>query len=290
MGTGLVWGSCVGAGLWLLARGLAPPRPRLAGALADLARPRSSVPVRSLDRRLRVVALMLVRGGGAAEPLRRDLALVERSLERHALDRLTMATLGLGLPVAVGALAAAGGLGLPAVLVALAALAGAGTGFVLPDVALRAEAARRRREFRSALAAYLDLVTIVLAGGGGVESALEGAAATGGGPAFARLRRTLAGARLQRESPWAALDRLGVEVGVAELAELAGSVALAGDAGAKVRASLGAKAASLRDHELAEAQAAAESASERMGGPVVAMLVGFILLLGYPAVATVLAL
>jgi hypothetical protein len=49
-------------------------------------------------------------------------------------------------------------------------------------------------------------------------------------------------------------------------------------------------AASYREHDLAEAEAEAQAASERMGGPVVLMFVGLILLIGYPAMATVLAL
>jgi len=64
--------------------------------------------------------------------------------------------------------------------------------------------------------------------------------------AFAYLRRALDGARLARETPWSALGRLGTELGIGELSELAASVSLAGTEGAKVRASLAAKAASLR--------------------------------------------
>jgi tight adherence protein C len=89
---------------------------------------------------------------------------------------------------------------------------------------------------------------------------------------------------LRRETPWAALARLGEDLGVPELSELAASVGLAGTEGARVRASLVAKASSLRTHELSDAEAAAESASERMNLPIAVLFLGFLVFLGYPAV------
>jgi len=100
--------------------------------------------------------------------------------------------------------------------------------------------------------------------------------------------RALDQARLARQTPWAALGRLGQQLGVIELSELAASVALAGTEGAKVRSSLAAKAASLRTHQLAEAETADQAASERMSLPVVLLFAGFLLFLGYPAVQKVL--
>ena len=74
-------------------------------------------------------------------------------------------------------------------------------GFVLPDLGIRADAARRRRDFRHALGSFLDLVVVALAGGGGVETALSDAASIGNSWAFAYLRRALDGARLARRDP-----------------------------------------------------------------------------------------
>jgi tight adherence protein C len=117
---------------------------------------------------------------------------------------------------------------------------------------------------------------------------LADAAGVGEGWAFAALRRALDQARLARETPWAALGRLGDELGVGELSELAANVALAGTEGAKVRASLAAKAVSLRTHELAEAETADQAATERMSLPVVLLFAGFLFFLGFPAVERVL--
>ena len=113
----------------------------------------------------------------------------------------------------------------------------------------------------------------------------RGGAGLGLRPAASGPRR----GRLTRTPPWGPLGRLGRELGIAELVELAAAVALAGAEGAKVRASLAAKAASIRSHALAEAQADAEAMSERMSLPVVVLFAGFLLFVGYPAMAHVLA-
>jgi Flp pilus assembly protein TadB len=272
---GLVYGTLLGCGVWLVARGLRPVPPALADVVRDLHRPAGRAIDPALNGHIRRLALTLTHAVGAERLDRdRDLAVTGRSLERHALDKLTMAVLGAGLTG----------------LLAVASLIGGTGGFFQPDVALRAQAARQRRDFVHALSAFLDLVTVILAGGGGLEAALDGAANSGDGWAFTRIRHALAESRLSRESPWSVLARLADQLGVVELAELAASVDLAGNEGAKVRRSLAAKAASLRDHELATAHADAEAATEHMAFPVVAMLTGFILLIGYPAVANVLAL
>jgi len=70
--------------------------------------------------------------------------------------------------------------------------------------------------------------------------------------------------------PWEA----GPRARIGELSELAASVSLAGTEGAKVRASLAAKAASLRTHELAEAETADQAATERMSLPIVMLFAG----------------
>jgi tight adherence protein C len=211
-----------------------------------------------------------------------------RGVERHLAEKVTLGLVGLLLVPAFTALLAVGGARVPLVLPLWAALVLAVAGFVTPDLGVHADASRRRRDFRHALSSFLDLVVVALAGGGGVETALSDAAGVGNGWAFAYLRRALDQARLARETPWSALGRLGVELGVDELSELAASVALAGSEGAKVRASLAAKAVSLRVHELAEAETADQAATERMSVPVVLLFAGFLVFIGYPAIHRVL--
>jgi Flp pilus assembly protein TadB len=294
----LVCGGGVGVGLWLIIRGLYPPRPSLAYALAQLRRLPEPAPVLGVDpdgglaaRLGRPIADRLVQtkaGWLLPSSVRRDLAVLGRSPERHLAEKVTLALVGLLFAPAIAVLLALGGAHLPLVVPLWASLIFMVAGFFAPDLGIHADATRRRRDFRHALSSFLDLVVVALAGGGGVETALADAASVGSGWAFGYLRRALDQARLARQTPWAALGRLGQQLGVGELSELAASVALAGTEGAKVRASLAAKAASLRTHQLAEAETADQAATERMSLPVVLLFAGFLLFLGYPAVQKVL--
>jgi Flp pilus assembly protein TadB len=295
----LVCGAGVGAGLLAVARGLFAPRPSLAEALTLLRRAPGPAPalapteeVGFATRLGRPLAALVGRAGADAlvrPALRRDLAVVGRSPERHLAEKVTLGLVGFLLAPAMAALAALGGARVPLVLPVWAALACGLLGFFAPDLGVRSEAKGRRADFRHALGSFLDLVVIALAAGGGIETALTSAAATGRGWAYGELRRALEEARLARESPWAALERLGETLGVDELGELAASIGLAGSEGAKVRASLGAKAVSLRAHQLAEAEGAAEAATEKMSLPVVFLFAGFLCFIGFPAVVRVLA-
>ncbi len=171
----------------------------------------------------------------------------------------------------------------PGVLVALS-VPFAVAGFFLPDFTLRDQAERRRRGFRHALSAYLDLVNILLAGGAGIETALWAAADAGDGWGFQRIRAALHRSRLTGRSPWETFAALGRDLDVSELSELASSISLAGSHGARIRASLAAKADTLRGHQVAETEAAAEAATERMTIPLAVLLFGFLLFIAYPAI------
>ena len=78
----------------------------------------------------------------------------------------------------------------------------------------------RRRHFRGVVASFVDLVVLGLAGGVGIEGALLAASQVSSDWASQRMRRVLLRARDSGESPWNALGRLGLELGVPELVEL----------------------------------------------------------------------
>ena len=164
---------------------------------------------------------------------------------------------------------------------------GAFLGLAVPVMLLRARAKERRRTFVHAFSAYLDLVNVLLAGGAGIETALVAAADAGDGWAFDTLRAGLDRARLTRRSPWTELRALGSKWGLNEVVEVAGSMNLSGDHGARIRSSLAARADSIRARQVAEIEALAQSATERMGVPMMLLFVGFMVLLGYPALQTV---
>ncbi len=221
------------------------------------------------------------------DSLEPDLRLVGRSLDQHLAQKVVLAFFGLALPAVVAAVWTVGGFSVPLTFPTGVGLVLGVFFFFAPDISLRSETEERRKAFKQALGSFLDLVVISLAGGTGVESALRDAAGVGRGWAFAQLRNALEVTALTGETPWAALARLGEEVGVTELVELSATVSLAGTEGARVRDSLAVKAGSLRDHALAEAEAEAQSTTEKMALPVVLLFLGFLILIGYPAVDAV---
>lgn len=212
-----------------------------------------------------------------------DLAVIERSLESFALERLVCMAAGSMLPIACSILMRLGGTAIPLAITALMILGGAVGGLYLPVVTVHRSAIVARREFRTSLSAYLDLVSIMLAGGAGAETALVAAARIGSGRTFAVVSSCLDVARSTRRSVWSVLAEEGERLGIGELPELAATIQLSGEQGARMTTSLVAKARSMRAKQLAEIEATANSSTERMGLPMVAMFMGFLVLLGYPA-------
>jgi tight adherence protein C len=280
----------VGLGLFLIGRGLMPAPTPLATSLLRLERTGESVHQRrasavASDRSNGAVArwAAAVLSGRLGAKAEADLAVVERTAERFAIEKvgtgLSLAGIACALLLVLQFAESPLGLGLGVVIVVFSVA----VGFVTPDLALRSQAASRRAAFRHALSSYLDLVNILLAGGAGIETSLEAAAEAGDGWAFTQIRNALLRARAMRASPWESFSELGERIGVTELSEIAASVKLAGEQGARVKLSLAAKASALRAHQMARIEADAQAATERMGLPTALMFVGFMVLLGYPA-------
>jgi Flp pilus assembly protein TadB len=129
-----------------------------------------------------------------------------------------------------------------------------------------------------------------LAGGRGVPEALSSAVSISDGWAMVRIRDTLQTARLQGITPWAALGELGEEMAVEELRDLAATLALVAEDGAKVRDSLQARAGSMRQRELADAESRAAARSQSMLIAQLLLCVGFLLFLTYPAISQILGI
>ncbi|HVX17450.1 MAG TPA: type II secretion system F family protein [Acidimicrobiales bacterium] len=218
------------------------------------------------------------------------MALLGRSRGRHASDKLASAAAAFAAVALLAGLAFVGGATPPPTLIVAVAVGAGAAGYLVPDVLVRRDARRRRDEFRHALAAYLDLVAAAMAGGAHANQALHSVAELSDTDTFLALRRCLEAARRANTSPWAALAAFGTERALTDLEELTASLALVEHDGALVRESLGAKARSMRDRELADAQTQAETASERMSIPTVLLMAGFVALVGYPALSRVLTL
>ena len=292
----MITGAGVGLGVVLGFRALFSRPIPLSKALADLERPRRSLAeygsvsaTSGVAGRIGQLVVRVFESTGLVDlgGLRSRLRALGKPIEAHAFEKLLGGIAGLLVPVMFSLVLAAAGVSVsPGVIVALA-IAFSLAEFMYPDLGLSNQIQRRRRDFRHSLSAYLDLVTIILAGGGGLETALQTSADLGDGRAFAEIRDALRRARLTSRTPWDVFDDLGEELGVDELRELAAAAHLAGDQGARIRASLAAKADSMRASQTAAIEAQAEAATEKMLLPVVGMVVGMILFIGFGVVQAI---
>ena len=291
MTAALLAGLACGLGIWLVAAGLWPQPEPLTAVLARYTAPAPTPQPAAgrWDRRLGRLALdhvpVLAR---AAARARADLRVVGRAPEDLVGEMAVYVLFGLGLGPwfgfvtwLVGApfpVAAAGALGLAVALV----------GAVLPWLSLRDRAAARRAGFSHALVAYCHVCAMCLAAGRGVEQAMTTAAAAGDGWAFTEIRAALHAGHIRKDTPWDALARLGAELAIDDLAQLASAVALGGTDGASVRHTILTKATTIRERLAATAEQRTQRATTQMGLPAVALAAGFLVFLGYPAVSVLL--
>lgn len=303
----LVIGGLTGLALFLAVFALLPRRVTLSGRIAAFdasrAAPMRERPVTGetaadgpgsgseteLTRRLgRALERFCAEQGWQFPSLRASLRLTGKSLESFLGTKVLLGVFGLVVPLALLSGLSLLGLHLPVILPVWVGLIFAVVFFFLPDLELRTEAEKRRRDFRHAIGAFLDLVAMNLSGGRGVPEALMAASEIGEGWAFWRIRDALRNARLGGQTPWQALGELGAEVRVDELRDLAAALSLVAEDGAKVRESLTARAASLRRRELADLEGQAAERSQSMLVAQMVMAGAFLVFLVYPAVQVLL--
>ncbi len=300
----LIAGAVTGLGMFLLVLALIPRRVSLVRQLVayDAAQPPAvharpqplSGKESRISRRLgSVLAKFCAEQGWEFPSLRANLALVGKSFEGYLATKVLLAVFGLLLgPLLLGplllALLGIGGIQLPFAVPLWAGLMLAAIFFFLPDLELKQKVDQRRRDFRHAIGAFLDLVALNLAGGRGVPEALMSASEVGSGWAMWRIKDSLVNARIIGQTPWQALGALGEEVSIDELRDLSAALSLVAEDGAKVRESLATRAASLRRRELAELQGQAGERSQSMLAAQMLLAVAFLVFLIYPAVRTLL--
>ncbi|MFE7210846.1 type II secretion system F family protein [Streptomyces sp. NPDC057611] len=233
------------------------------------------------------VAEFYLQHGWEQRSLRADLAVLERSWERFLATKVLLSVAGLFFGPLLFAVVYTLGFGRSPVIPVWLALLCAALFFFLPDLEIRRDAADKRRDLRRVIGAYLDLVSMSLAGGRGLPEALMAAAEVSGGWANQRIRNALADARITGISQWQALGQLGEELGVEELKDLSASLALVADDGAKVRESLASRAETMRHRELAEIEGSAGEKSQSMLVAQLLLCAGFLVFLIFPAAVRV---
>lgn len=281
-------GALVGLGVVLVWVGLHPREEALVAVLGRLGQ-RLPTRVRDDSGPQWVGRLGRTRTARAyTQALASDLRVLGRSPDDEVVSLVIDVAAGLVAPVATAAVAALFGLRLPPVIVVAAALVLAGFLGLSRWASVQTNAKARRDELRYALAAFCDLTAMHLAAGRGVSQALETAAGQGDGWAFTEIRAALAAARERGVTGAEGLERLGTEVAVDDVVEVAGSIRLAGQNGAAVRATLGSKARTIRDRLTADVERKAASATERIGLPAAAVLMALVAFYCYPAVMSLL--
>lgn len=218
-----------------------------------------------------------------------DLRIMHKDANELAFAKLASMLAGASMPLVGAMLVAMTGASVGSVWLLAGSLFGAVAGFVLPDRFLREKAAEARVDFVAAFTAYLELVRTLIAGGMNVQGALQVAAFAGEGPAFDELviaidRATTAGTTIAIE-----FDRLGSEAGLPEVSQVASSLELAAEQGASPGDALSSRAETLTNRRAYEERDAAEQATAQMSIPTAMLALGYVLLLGAPAIAAVLA-
>ncbi|WP_030272917.1 type II secretion system F family protein [Streptomyces sp. NRRL B-24484] len=304
----LVLGAGFGLGCFVLVRALFPSRPSAAATVLRVdARARVSTrgngqqPVTaSASRAARRAQLrellglqasqLCARQGWEFPALRADLSLLGRSFESFMATKILVGLLGLVFGPAVFVALWAAGFASSLTLPLWLALVFAALFFFLPDIEVRGDAKKARTDFVHVLGSFTTLVANSLSGGRGLPEALKTATEITDTPPMLRLRSELQGARSENLTHWQALDRLGQEIAVPELRDLASRIQLAAGDGARIRSSLMSTAKTISDRELSAAEGKAGAQSQTMLIAQLSLVAGFMIFLVYPGLMAVASL
>ena len=193
-----------------------------------------------------------------------DLAITQRDLQSW-LTRVTGLALGFGLApivLVLGRRLRGDDVSVQWAPVVGVVLAVAAVMLSIKD--LRAQAARAREEFNDALSEFLDWVAMSMEAGQGHAQALPAASQIGTLRVFDEIRTAIDLAPSKGITAWEALGQMGERYRIAELISLRSSIELAQDDGARVKASLIARAKTMRASRLAGAVERANKATESM--------------------------
>jgi tight adherence protein C len=274
---------------WLVVSGWRQPRPRLNQAMRHLhrggTRPSDDTSTQPSGIASRVGSIA---DGPYLQPVSDRWAQPLRLLGQTPEMHIGLLAIGgfIGLLVPALALALLQSLGMVSIgffIPALLSLASA----ALVVLALHSDTMSRSAEvkvdLRYQLGAYLDMVTMLLAGNSGYEGALEQAARAGDGMLFRDLRRRMREVGTTGHSLVGALSLVASDYGIVELEQVAATATLSAAEGAPVARSLAAKCSTLRSTLAAEQEADARVRNDKVTPPLVGMALLFMALIIYPA-------
>jgi hypothetical protein len=285
------------AGVAVALLGWAQPSPDLSSAVRHLRRTAVSGPSTVAAGSVAGVRWRLAGGfvGALVDRLRARprllppesaLRLTDTTVESHVVRLVAAAGAGLLVPpLVVVALQRIGLIGLGWFAPAAIALIAAALAPWIVHVTTLERAAAVRSDLRHQVSAYLDVVTMLLAGNSGYEGALEQASRAGDGRLFAELRHRMRESAARGTTLTDALRRTGSELGLDELEQVAATAALSAAEGAPVARTLAAKCATLRTALAAEQESEARLRTSRLTTPIVGMALIFMSLVIYPALS-----
>ena len=290
----IVAGIGVGAGILLVLRGLFPAPLTLRAALDALSGTRNDPSLDHLSGRTngaRNMAARLLEVNVARIPRLAEMVVPDLAITATPPETFAVKVVGYGVAMALMVPLLAIGAATAHIDVSLAVpvlgvlVLGVG-GAALPFIDLHTAAERRRRHFCHSLATYASLVSMAMAGSMGWSSALEAAASVSSTDwAMDEIAQALLWSQAYHRPPWEGLDRLAERFALSDLSDLARSMAQAGD-GARIRATLETKAASLRLSETTAAEHDAQAVTQKMLLPGVLLMAGYGVLIFYPALAS----
>jgi len=275
---------------WLVLDGAGRTRPSLAATIRSVRRepdvviaPNSDRQSSQLDRLGSVLHDALPRS--ISTDTVRVLRAIDRRVDRHLGLLGAAALLGLATStVVVVLLRAAGVIDQQVVFVpAVIGLLAAGIAPTFVHLAALDAAAEVRIDLRHQLSAFVDMVTMLLAGNSGHEGALLQAAEAGDGKLFRELRRRMREVSTTGRSLIDALDLVADDYDVDELRQIAATARLAASEGAPVSRSLAAKCSTLRATLASDQEAQARVRTDKVTPPLVGMTLLFMAVLIYPA-------
>ena len=290
----LILAALLGVGLVQMWRLVVPARTDLTLSVSrwDSARDRANQrldaapPETIFDKLVAQLVDAFQRSGRDTTVLRQDLAITDTTLEAHLSKALALGIGGVLLGVVATVWFRLLGLTFPPLAGLIGGLVLAGVMVFLTARDLHEKAQLRRADMRRALSILLDLVAMSLEAGKDHSEALPAAAQVGSGWTFTCLQdATVNAPRWEGITAWAALGRLGQRIGMNELVELEGVVTLAQNDGSRIKKTLIARAATLRDARIADAEAEANTATKSMELTLYFMGFAFLAYEFYPPVS-----
>ncbi len=290
----IIFGVICGGGALLLVGGLVP-RPLTLGELFDALDPGLVVDDVSVapstltpwEQRLGApVAIELMKSQRlVSRGIVSNLAICQMTIEAFGLQVATNGVALFAFVPCLYALVSFAGIHIPFTYPLVGAFGLAALGCAVPFSNLASKAAKQRSFFCVQFATFISLTVSGMSAGLLKEPAMEAAGSIGSDWAFGEINNALVWSRSHQQQHYVGLARLAERFDLEYVSDVARSLQAAGSEGAKVRETLLAKAQSLQARVESERRDAENERSQALAIAGFPILIGFLILLLYPALA-----